>query len=105
MTHEVILAAQAQRELDAAHDWWATNRSREQADRWYARFVDALIELESNPDRFPLASENDLFAFELRQLNFGIGRRPSHRAIFAIHDRTVIVLRVRSVHQAPISPE
>ena len=45
---EVFLTKTAQEELDKFHDWWAENRSPEQANRWYSGFFQAMISLEQN---------------------------------------------------------
>jgi plasmid stabilization system protein ParE len=65
---EVILTDRAQAELDRTHNWWAKNRSPEQADRWYVGIVKEMLTLEQSPERCPLAPENEFFPFEVRQL-------------------------------------
>jgi plasmid stabilization system protein ParE len=101
--HEVILTARAQDELKGSHDWWAQHRSRRQADQWYAGFVRAMLLLEENPDRCPLAPESDLFPDEVRQLFYGLSGKPTHRAIYTIRPDTVVILRVRHLAQKPLS--
>ncbi len=103
-SYEVVLTQKAQDEVDQAHDWWAENRSAEQANRWYVGFFQGMISLEENPARCSLALENNQFGYELRQFNYGLGSSPTHRAIFTIRDRTVLVLRVRHLAQTPITP-
>src|SRR3990170_6959937 len=105
MTYEVLIATRAQQEAQANHDWWAEHRSAEQASRWYDEFLNATLSLEQNPDRFGLAAENDRFPYEIRQLSFGIGRKPTHRLVYAIRPRQVVVLRVRHLAQQAIDPE
>lgn len=101
---EVVLTKAAQDELDKSHSWWAENRSPEQANRWYAGFYQAMISLEQNPTRCPLAPENDHFTYELRQLSYGLSSKPTHRAIFTIREKVVLVLRIRHLAQALIEP-
>jgi len=103
-TFEVVLTKRAQDEINQAHDWWADHRSTEQANRWYLKFFEAMITLEKNPSRCQLAPENDRFDYELRQLSFGVGSTPTHRAVFVIRDTTVLILRIRHLAQAPIAP-
>jgi hypothetical protein len=50
-----------------------------------------------------MAIESDLLADGIRQLNFGIGRRPTHRILFAIDGLSVVVLRVRHASQDALS--
>jgi plasmid stabilization system protein ParE len=58
-----------------------------------------LLQLEEVPAKFSLAPERGVWTFEIRQLNFGIGRRPTHRALFRIKDDEVVVLRIRHLAQ------
>jgi plasmid stabilization system protein ParE len=101
--HEVILTDRAQDELDRSHDWWAENRSPQQADRWYVGFVKEMLTLEENPERCPLAPENELFPYEVRQLNYGLGARPTHRALYTVRLKEVVILRVRHHAQRPLT--
>jgi plasmid stabilization system protein ParE len=105
MSHQVFLTDRAQRDLVQACTWWAENRSAEQAERWYDGIANAILSLASNPERCPLAPENEAFPYELRQLNYGLGRRPTHRAVFGIRPDRVLILRVRHLAQKPLSPE
>jgi plasmid stabilization system protein ParE len=104
MTYEVLITARAQWEAQTNHDWWAEHRSAEQAARWSQEFLDATASLGANPDRCSLAAENDRFPYEIRQLNFGLGAKPTHRLVYAIRPREVVVLRVRHLAQAAIEP-
>ncbi len=103
--YDVLLTEQAQEEIDDAHEWWAAHRSLAQANQWYIGFYEAMISLERNPDRCSLAPENDRFPYELRQLTYGLGAKPTHRAIFTIRDQIVLVLRVRHLGQRSIGPD
>ncbi len=100
---EVILTQRAQEEFDQAHAWWADNRSSEQANRWYLAFVQAMRTLETAPLRWPLAPESKFFPCEVRQLNFGLGRRPTHRALYTVRPACVVILRIRHLAQEPLS--
>lgn len=102
MSHEVLLTLRASEEAQSIHDWWATHRSREQADRWYVAFWRSILSLEQDPERCAVARESGRWPYELRQLNFGLGSRPTHRIVFTMrHDRAV-VLRVRHLAQRDI---
>ena len=104
MTYRVLLTERARRDLEAACTWWAQNRSHEQAQRWYAGFAAAIRSLRQNPERCPRAQESEALPFELRQLNYGLGRRPTHRAVFTIREDVVAILRVRHLAQDRLSP-
>ncbi|HUT88154.1 MAG TPA: type II toxin-antitoxin system RelE/ParE family toxin [Thermoguttaceae bacterium] len=105
MIHQVFLTDRAHRDLLEACTWWAENRSAEQAERWYDGFAKAILSLATAPERCPLAPENQVLPYEIRQLNSGLVRRPTHRAIFTIRPNMVLILRVRHLAQKPLSPE
>lgn len=81
MTHRVVVTQQASRELDEAADWWAQHHDREQAARWYVGFSEQLWTLSDDPQRLPLAAENDDFPYVMRELHYGLSSRPTHRAV------------------------
>jgi plasmid stabilization system protein ParE len=81
------------------HRWWAKHRSVEQAERWINGIDVAVSSLRRMPERFGFAPEKDLAVQGLRQMLFGIGKRPTHRVVFAIDGNEVVVLRVRGVAQ------
>jgi plasmid stabilization system protein ParE len=103
--HSVQIAEPAERDIRSSHDWWREHRSAEQADRWYENIYAAIQTLRSMPTRCPLAPESDLHPAGLRQLSFGIGRRPTHRIIFTVERDTVIILRVRHASQRDLTAD
>src|SRR5437764_847210 len=42
MSLRVVVTEQAEREMQSAYDWWAKNRSKQQADRWYVGIAKAI---------------------------------------------------------------
>jgi plasmid stabilization system protein ParE len=105
MIYRVIITQRAERDLrDAAH-WWAENRSAEQAARWLDGFNSRLQTLAKQPSRCPLAAESAQFSFELRELHYGLGRRPTHRAVFTVAEDFVLVLAVRHAAQDHLRPD
>jgi plasmid stabilization system protein ParE len=101
----INITGPAQRDIDAAYDWWSKNRSAEQAVRWYVGIHDAIGSLKQAADRCPWAPERDLLEQGVRQLHFGLGRRPTHRIVFAVDGETVSVLRVRHLAQDALRPD
>jgi plasmid stabilization system protein ParE len=101
--HRVIITGPARLDLSDQHDWWAEHRSAEQATRWFGDFYRALESLAVDPEKHPLAPENGKWPFEVRQLTFGLGRKPSHRALFRIDGDFVAVLRTRHLAQAELN--
>lgn len=105
MTLIVVVSEQAEREIQSAYDWWAKHRSKRQADRWYVGISKAIAELSENPERHGKSRETDSFAYEIRDLLFGIGRRATHRAVFTIRGNEVVVLTVRHTAQRDLLPK
>lgn len=102
---EVKLTEKAYQQLKQAAQWWADNHSHSQAVRWYEGFLRTLVTLEKNPERFPLARENATLPVEMRELHYGLGRRKTHRAIFAIRPDYVVVYAIRHLAQGDISAD
>lgn len=103
MSFQVIFANRAADELKAVARWWAENRSVEQAERWYAEFVEAIASLTENPQRRALARENDHFPFGVRQLKFSVAGRSTHRAVFTIQGSSVVILAIRHHAQSDLA--
>lgn len=95
----IVLTGLAQQDIQSAHDWWAENHSPTDAHRWYLGIYQAITSLANMPERCPLTPESDLLKQGIRQLNFGIGQRCTHRIVFAITDTEVLILRVRHASQ------
>lgn len=104
MKYPLIVTQRAEYDLLRAAEWWATNRSLSQAQRWLAGFERKLQTLQSSALRCPMAPENNQAPCELREMYFGLARRPTHRAIFTISDDRILVLAVRHLAQGWIDP-
>jgi plasmid stabilization system protein ParE len=100
-TFQVELTSRAERELDAAANWIATD-SPDTAQQWYWGFIAAIDSLSTFPRRCGLATEYERFPFELRQLLYG--RHRSYRAVFTIREETVVVLTIRHAKQPDLLP-
>ncbi|NOZ38972.1 MAG: type II toxin-antitoxin system RelE/ParE family toxin [Planctomycetes bacterium] len=103
--YRVIITGPAKRDIQSAHDWWAENRSVEQAHRWYLGIHEAITSLKQMPQRCSHATEQDLLEQGFRQMLFGLGRHPTHRVVFAMDGKEVVVLRVRHVAQDVLTSE
>jgi plasmid stabilization system protein ParE len=99
MIYQVIIAARASRAIQQHIDWWARERSANQARRWYKGIKKAIASLKKSPERCNLAAEHEEFPFELRELHFGLGARPLHRIVFTILEEQVIAVAVRHTSQ------
>lgn len=85
--------------------WWSRHRDADQAGRWYDGFLELLYQLDEMPERHPLAAENSKMPFELRELHFGLGSRPTHRALFRVLTDTVEILAVYHAAQDEARPD
>ncbi len=105
MTYRITITSKDKREFNQAALWWAEHRSRDQAARWLDGFEAAIASLAENPDKHPLAREDDSFPFSLRQLLFGLGSKSTHRAIFRVRDDDVVIYGIRHVAQRDLQPD
>jgi plasmid stabilization system protein ParE len=95
----ILITGPAKRAIQANFEWWAENRSIDEASRWYLGIYEAINTLEHMPERCPVAVESEWLKLELRQLFFSIGGRPTHRIVFTVTNEEVVVLAVRHVSQ------
>jgi hypothetical protein len=65
----------------------------------------AMQRLTLTPFSFALAPENDDFSEEVRQMSFGLGRRPSHRVLFTVRRHEVYIFSVRHAAQEQLTPD
>ena len=69
-------------------------------------FPDRIIALADDPERFPLAAENDAFPYDIREVHYGLGAKPTHRRLlFTIRPDMVYVFCIRHVAQEPVTPD
>jgi plasmid stabilization system protein ParE len=103
--YTVVITERAAREIESTVDWWARERSAEQAHRWYLGIRDAVAGLADAADSRELAAEQGCVPYEIRELHFGLGPKPTHRVIFTVLWQSVLVLTVRHVAQKPVGPD
>ena len=95
----VLVHPEALGDIERNTDWWADNHDSVQALSWYENAIRSIHRLKRFPASHPLAAEHGDFSFELRELLFGPGSRPSFRALFVIRGDTVHVLAIRRAAQ------
>lgn len=105
MNYRVIVSPNARQELYDDALWWAEHRDVDEALRWLDGFEKALLKLDQNPDQHPLARENGEFPFDLRQMLYGLSRKPTHRAVFEIRGQDVIVHGIRHLARRDLTME
>jgi plasmid stabilization system protein ParE len=104
MSFRVVVTDRAAQELFDFAQWWSDHHSREQAERWHAGLITALASLAENPDRHAVSRENGRFSFVIRQLNYSVTGRSTHRAVFTVQADAVIVLTIRHLAQSDLRP-
>jgi plasmid stabilization system protein ParE len=105
MSLPVHLASRAHQDIEESYEWWTKNRSAEQAQRWRDLCVRTIDSLSNKNTRSSWATENSALPIPARQVTFGLGRRPTHRVVFTIRPDMILVLRVQSLSQRPLSPD
>lgn len=105
MSYTVVTTEKAARDIADAAAWWARERSAEQAERWYQGIRAAISSLATSPESYPFATEREVLPYDVRELHFGLGAKPTHRVIFTIVGETVLVLTVRHAARRPLQPE
>ncbi len=103
--HAVQITDPAAEDIQAIFTWWAENRSAEEAAVWYDKILQAMSTLSQMPERCPLVPETNLSLSGVRQLSFGVGRRPTHRIVFVSDEHAVSILRVRHHGQDVLQSE
>jgi len=104
MKYHLKITAEASDLLSAAAKWYAeTSRSLDIAAAWYDGFIERIDSLEQNPFAGALSPESKDLAIEIREIHYGSGRRPTHRAIYRIKGNVVEVLTIRHLAQQPLT--
>ena len=101
----VVVSRRAEDDIQRAFDWWAEHRSAAQAARWYDGLIREFGRLGATASQSPRAAESDRTAIDVREMLFGLGRRPTHRILFTIRPDSVYVLSVRHVSQDEVTPD
>jgi plasmid stabilization system protein ParE len=101
-THSIILTTPAFDEIDIIIGI-LRRYSAETAQRWFARFWAVVKSLEWNPERFPIAPEDEHYHVGLRQVVFG-KRRSVTRILYRVRGNTVRILRIRYGQRDVIPP-
>lgn len=102
MIRDVEVLPRAEQQVYSNSRWWAETHSVTQSVRWLSEFEGALAILSHSADRYPFAVEAHRIGLPVRQLNFGVGSRPTHRIVFSFNDSTVFVHGVYHASQRPL---
>jgi plasmid stabilization system protein ParE len=101
MAFRVRFTAKAKRDLDTILAWLLSQQAGDAGLRWFQGFREAITSLSDLPARCPLAAEDAVFPFEVRQLLYG-SRQNRYRVLFTIHGKTVSVLHIRHGRRNPL---
>ena len=107
MKYHVFITSRAKLQLATSATWWAEHRNVEQAARWLNGFESAIASLRNNPEQHGVARENSLYdlPYLVRQLLYGLGNKPTHRALFEVRGDTVYVIAIRHLAQDDLTFE
>ncbi len=95
----------ATNEFNDACDWYE-QYSPQVAEKWLDAVSQMLDRLESDPSRFPRASDAGVLDIPLQECYLGAGRRYTHRFVYAVRpDRVVVVYAIRHLAQDALSAE
>lgn len=100
---QIVVHEQAKNDIKRNADWWAEHHSIDQALAWSDAVERQLQDLSQNPERFGIANENGRFAYEIRQILIGLGKRRSYRAIFTIKGDSVHILTIQRAEQSQLA--
>jgi plasmid stabilization system protein ParE len=93
MAFQVKVTKSAELQIETAY-LWLKKRNPTHADEWFKGLMNAIASLQEKPRRCSLATENEVFSEEIRQLLYGKSRN-RYRVLFTIRAEIVYVLFVR----------
>ncbi len=103
MKYRIVVTARAKADAVEAFRWFA-ERSPTAAARWYAGLERAIVKLDQNPERHPIAEdESDRVGFTMRQMRYG-RRRGVYVLLFSVEGESVVLHHVRHGSRGPIEP-
>ncbi len=82
-----------------------SERSSTGAQRWWTAFHEAARCVASSPHAYPVAAEQLISSFELRQFLFKTRRGRTYRGVFAVVNHEVRIVRVRGPGQGPLTDD
>jgi hypothetical protein len=93
VTYRLLYQPSAAEELDQAIKW-SFEHYPNTAGIWCGELLSAIEALRHDPERHPLARENDFFTVTIRQLVHGSGKSV-YRILYTVEDDTVRILHIR----------
>jgi plasmid stabilization system protein ParE len=106
MTFRVHMLPTAKRQLYESANWWAEHRSTEQAVNWLTGFETALESLTKNAADYSPAPEDHAFpTATIRQMDYGLKGKKTHRAVFEVPGNDVLIHAIRHLAQRELTPD
>jgi plasmid stabilization system protein ParE len=103
MAFQVEITPIAEVQIEQAYQWYRV-RDADFADRWFRALMNAIATLQEKPRRCAMATEQEIFPEEVRQLLHGKSRS-MYRVLFTIRENTVFILYVRHSAQPLLTPD
>ncbi len=95
MSFTVLLMTEAIEALDETVAYYESYSSSK-ASEWLCGLEAVVTTLESDPHRFPVASQSDVVGRSFREALFGANpQKPTHRLLYVIDSDVVRVLAIR----------
>jgi len=108
VNYQVRTLRRAKHEFSAIARWYFERSSDNAvAETWLHGVQDLVDSLADNPHRGALARESESFEEAIYELNYGSGRRKTHRILFRIieDENLVEVVGVRHTAQRDLTPD
>lgn len=103
MRYSILLVQRAEQNILETLTWYQQN-APQVSQRWHDSLNSAFRRLRENPERLPLADESKTFPYRLREVLFGAGRRRTHRVLFVVRPKVVVIYAIRHVAQDRFAP-
>lgn len=104
MNFTLRILPRAERDVQSIFEYIG-QRSPQGAHRWWNAFQEAAVRTARHPRQYPSAPEDSTTDVELRQFLFKTRRGRTYRAVFAIVENEVRILRVRGPGQPPLTED
>lgn len=104
--HELRLPSRYRRDASQKLLWFLENYGRKDyAERWAVALKETEDAIAADPLAFPLIREEVDFDYPLREAWFGVGKKRTHRVIFAICDTDIVAITVRHASEQDVKTE
>lgn len=106
MKFTVEYTRRAERDIREATAWYVERSGDlDVASDWFNGIHTLIADLSHTADTYPPAREFEMIEGDLREVHYGSGRRTTHRIIFEIIGRRVLILRIRHVSQRDLTQD